>query len=83
MNALKVECEKQLSSLLTTESVCSYLMYADMHNASTLKENCFQFMTLYSSEVMSSNNAAWQQFEKSARSDMLLELLRRVSSNKF
>lgn len=81
MNALKVECEHQLALKLTTETVCSTLLYADMHSANTLKENCIQFIAFYSSEVMS-NTAAWKELEKAASSELLLELLRRVSLNK-
>ncbi|CAG9766352.1 unnamed protein product [Ceutorhynchus assimilis] len=41
---LKDQCEIILSNMLTIKNTCQLLMFADIYNADSLKENCFEFI---------------------------------------
>ena len=69
-------CERQLSLKLTTDSAFTSLLYADLHNATTLKENCIKFITFNS--MVSTNYTAWSQFTAAARPELVTEVLTRV-----
>lgn len=75
VDLLKGECESRLLGMITVESVCTILMSADLHNASTLKKHCLDFVVSNSDQVISrETTSAWQQSGLSARSDLINDL---------
>ena len=52
MDCLKSICEQHLCDSITTESVSSLLLLADMYNSNELKVKCIEHITSYPKQVM-------------------------------
>lgn len=83
MDELKDECERRLLAMITVESVCAILMSADLHNVSTLKKHCLNFIVNNSDKIISrETTSAWQLSGLSARSDLINDLFYQIAVKK-
>ena len=71
MEGLKSACESHLSTSLLIESVAAFLLFADMHNAASLKVNCIEYISDNIFAVMSTE--AWLNMTK-VRPELMLEI---------
>lgn len=68
---------------MTLDSVCTILQSADLHNAPTLKERCLGFIVSNSDRVISQGEATWQSFKRTARSELIDDLVYRLAAKKI
>lgn len=73
---LKTQCTQCLISRITSKSVISLLLLADMHHSTELKSECIKYITANLASVQATEG--WKHLEEnsSKHSDLLLDLLK-------
>ncbi|KAH9390694.1 hypothetical protein TYRP_006273 [Tyrophagus putrescentiae] len=84
VDRLKGECEIRLLGLITVDSVCVILQYADLHDTPILKERCLCFIVNHSDQViLRDEGSAWAQFEKTALPELIKDIFYRLAAKKI
>ena len=77
MDNLKSYCSRRISSTLDIDSAVEFLLLADLHQATYLKDKCIDFIVRRSDQVLATNG--WQKLIKSGNSELLAELFSKQS----
>ena len=77
MDNLKSYCSRRISSTLDIDSAVEFLLLADLHQATYLKDKCIDFIVHRSDQVLATNG--WQKLIKSGNSELLAELFSKLS----